>query len=187
MNESLQRWTPLTLRNQPMKCVSSWSRARIIDSSITRAWIPLPCVEPYGRRSSAVVDREDQQLQCNSCAQLPGAISGPANANCSKWPSALRLTGYLGRERLPSLYLWVAYYGWRMDSFNQACSRVGIDPLLASELDAAMLVARLKYPEQRTFHREQLRRMHRRAAHLMSLGNSKERYQSWSHFVFRPH
>ena len=63
---------------------------------------------------------------------------------------AVRLTRHLGRERLPSLYLWVAYYGWRMNSFNQACSRIGIDPLSTSELDAAMLVARLKYPEPRS-------------------------------------
>ena len=33
-------------------------------------------------------------------------------------------TSHIGRDRLPTLYLWVAYYGWRMNSFNEACSRV---------------------------------------------------------------
>ena len=29
---------------------------------------------------------------------------------------AVRSTRHIGRDRLPALYLWVAYYGWRMNS-----------------------------------------------------------------------
>ena len=86
---------------------------------------------------------------------------------------AVRLTRHLGRERLPVLYLWVAYYGWGMNNFTQACSRTLIDPLSASDLESALLVARLKYPEPRCLHQEHLRRIYRRASHLMSLRSAQ--------------
>lgn len=98
---------------------------------------------------------------------------------------AIRLTHHIGRERLPALYLWVAYYGWRMNNFDQACSRVHIEPLSASEFEAAMLVARIKYPEPRDLHREQLRKIRCRAAHLISLRNSSEKNRLWNHLAFR--
>ena len=100
---------------------------------------------------------------------------------------AVRLTRHTGRERLPALYLWAAYYGWRMNNFKQACSRVGIDPLSASELESAMLVARLKYPEPRNFHREQMRRIQYRAVHLISLRSSRKKNRLWNHLAFRTH
>ena len=100
---------------------------------------------------------------------------------------AVRLTRHIGRDRLPAVYLWVAYYGWKMNDFNQACSRLRIDPLSASKLEWAMLVARLKYPEPQSFHREQMRRIQCRALHLMSLRDSREKYQAWNHLAFRIH
>ena len=99
---------------------------------------------------------------------------------------AVRLTQHFGRGRLPPLYLWIAHYGWRMNNFHEACLRIGIDPLLASDLDAAMLVARLKYPEPRTLHRERMWRLQRRAAHLMLLGQSKKKHRPWNDIVCRP-
>ena len=60
---------------------------------------------------------------------------------------AVRLTKHVRREELPTLYLWVAYYGWRMNNFHQACNRLGINPKASSLQEAAQLVARLKYPE----------------------------------------
>ncbi len=100
---------------------------------------------------------------------------------------AVRLTRHIGRDRLPALYLWVGYYGWGMDNFNQACSRVRIDPLSASELESAMLVARLKYPEPRNLHREQMRRIQCRAAHLISLRTSREENLFWNNSASRIH
>ena len=82
---------------------------------------------------------------------------------------AIRLTSHIGHDRLPALYLWVAYYGWRMNGFRQACSRVRIDPHSASAFESAMLIARLKYPEPEIFSRTQQRRIQRRAAHMVSL------------------
>ena len=98
---------------------------------------------------------------------------------------AVRLTHYIGRDRLPALYLWVGYYGWGMHNFNQACSRARVDPLSASQLDSAMLVARLKYPESRTMQREQMLRIQCRAAHLMSLRTSMEEDRLWKNSAFQ--
>ena len=88
---------------------------------------------------------------------------------------AVRLTRHTGRARLPILYLWVGYYGWKMNNFMQACSRLRIDPRSASEPESAMLVARLKYPEPRRLHGERMRRIRCRAVHLISLRNSKKK------------
>ena len=82
---------------------------------------------------------------------------------------AVRLTRYVGRFHLPSLYLWVAHYGWEMDGFLQARSRLEIDPDSSSLWESALLVARLKYPERRRFDARQLRRVKRRARHLLAL------------------
>ena len=98
---------------------------------------------------------------------------------------AVRLTRHIGRAPIPALYLWVAYYGWRMNNFNQACFRVHINPLSASELESARLVARLKYPEPRSLNRDQMRRIQRRAAHLVSLRDTEEKNRPWNHFAFQ--
>jgi membrane carboxypeptidase/penicillin-binding protein len=45
------------------------------------------------------------------------------------------------------VYLHVAYYGWRMNNLSEACKRLGLNMSDVSEVDAASLVARLKYPE----------------------------------------
>jgi membrane peptidoglycan carboxypeptidase len=82
---------------------------------------------------------------------------------------AFRLTHYLDRDRLPILYLWVAYYGWRMNNFRQACSRLQIKPNLIDEMEAAKLVARLKYPEPYQHNIRRIRQIQRRGEHLIAL------------------
>ena len=93
---------------------------------------------------------------------------------------AVRLTRHIGRDRLPTLYLWVAYYGWRMNGFKQACLRLRFAPLTESEFESAMLVARLKYPEPLSLSRERKQRIQRRTAHLLSLRNSMEKVPALS-------
>jgi penicillin-binding protein 1A len=44
------------------------------------------------------------------------------------------------------LYLYKAYFGWKMNGLNQAAHRLGYTAPF-SEADAAEIVARLKYPE----------------------------------------
>lgn len=100
---------------------------------------------------------------------------------------AILLTRYKGRSHLPALYLWVAYYGWKMNGLKQACARLGIDPRSSSEFEAARLVARLKYPEPRLPTDNRTRQIERRARHLLALekGSGIRRTQlsgdTWNH------
>lgn len=86
---------------------------------------------------------------------------------------AIRLTHRINKNRLPILYLWVGYYGWRMNNFQQACSRLKIDPLSASDFESAKLVARLKYPEPGEQNKERSLKIRSRAQHLIVLTNNK--------------
>lgn len=82
---------------------------------------------------------------------------------------ALLLTRRFGKLRLPALYLYVAYYGWNMNGFPDACKRLRLDPETMSRHDAAKLVARLKYPEPRLTSASRTAQIERRAGHLLSL------------------
>lgn len=65
------------------------------------------------------------------------------------------------KSLLPSLYLRIGYYGWRMTGFEEACRRLRLCPTSMSLGEAAALVARLKYPEPRIppgFRIDQIRR-----------------------------
>ena len=62
---------------------------------------------------------------------------------------AIHITHHVPKVELPTLYLSVAYYGWRMNGFAQACRRLDLDPASCSLRESAMLVARLKYPQPR--------------------------------------
>ncbi len=82
---------------------------------------------------------------------------------------AMYLSKYVSKDRLPILYLSVAYYGWGMNNFRQACSRLRIDPMTMSAFEAAKLVARIKYPEPKRLVARRSKRIHQRAVHLMTL------------------
>ena len=97
---------------------------------------------------------------------------------------AVRVTHHIGRARLPALYLWIAYYGWQMRGFRQACLRVRIDPHTSGAAESALLVARLKYPETRSVSRKQERRIQRRADHLTSFRTSSKNNRLWSQLAF---
>ena len=88
---------------------------------------------------------------------------------------AVRITQYIPKEDLPGLYLWVAYYGWRMNSFLEACDRLGIDPTSHNLYNAARLVARLKYPQPRTVSYEQLCKIEQRCFYLVDRYNRSRR------------
>jgi len=80
---------------------------------------------------------------------------------------ATLLSEYVGKSPLPSLYLYIGYYGWRMNGLSQARRRLGIKNW--SHLDHARLVARLKYPEPRMMTSNRAHQIERRAEHLLSL------------------
>lgn len=87
---------------------------------------------------------------------------------------AVLLTHHFGRDHLPFYYLYIAYYGWRMNNFRQACTRLGIRPDTVGEIEAARLVARLKYPQPSQYKAERIRKIERRARHLVALKNQCE-------------
>lgn len=52
----------------------------------------------------------------------------------------------IGKENIPGFYLSINYYGWKMNSFKQACERLEINPDQISLLKACEIIAMLKYP-----------------------------------------
>ena len=52
---------------------------------------------------------------------------------------AFGLTQYISKDRLPVMYLWIAYYGSGMINFKQACTRLHIDPHCIDSFEAAKL------------------------------------------------
>jgi len=73
------------------------------------------------------------------------------------------------KEILPAVYLEVAYYGWRMNGYQQACQRLGVRPDSMTLAEAAGLVARLKYPEPRTSPLRRTLQIQTRRNHLLAL------------------
>jgi len=50
------------------------------------------------------------------------------------------------KEEIAAMYLLVAYLGWRMNGYLQACRRHSIRASKINETEAAFIVASLKYP-----------------------------------------
>jgi penicillin-binding protein 1A len=73
------------------------------------------------------------------------------------------------KHRLPAAYLWIGYYGWRMNGYLQACRRLGLLPHSLSPDEAAWLVARLKYPQPMKASAHRVSEIERRAKHLRAL------------------
>ena len=86
---------------------------------------------------------------------------------------AVLLSRYVAKERVPRLYLSCAYYGWKMNNFVEACTRLGIDTATATEFEEAQLVARIKYPQPREYHARRMEQIRRRASHVLSLSDRK--------------
>lgn len=73
------------------------------------------------------------------------------------------------KRDLPTLYLNIAYYGWKMNSLHDASVRLGIDVERPTLWEAASLVARLKYPQPFTVPINRVIQIERRSRHLMTL------------------
>ena len=85
---------------------------------------------------------------------------------------AILLSKYVSQNRMPLLYLWCAYYGWRMNNFKQACSYLKIHPGFTSASDDAELVARLKYPQPRKPFSTYIEKLKIRKKHILYLSKS---------------
>jgi membrane peptidoglycan carboxypeptidase len=82
---------------------------------------------------------------------------------------ATLLTHLIPKQQLPSLYLQIGYYGWRMNGFREACQRLGIDANLVAPAEVARLVARLKYPQPRLTSSHRWRQIYTRGEYLLRL------------------
>lgn len=82
---------------------------------------------------------------------------------------AVRTTEYVGRASIPIMYAWVAYYGSNMNNYRQACSYLGLPPNSMTDMDASLLVARLKYPQPRQCGVRRKSQILSRAFHLRKL------------------
>lgn len=95
---------------------------------------------------------------------------------------AVRLTMYVQEADIPKLYLYVAYFGWRMNGLVQASHRLNIDLSAMSEFDAASIIARLKYPEPQKYDQIRLGKIRVRTTHILSraiaLTAANQPYQS---------
>lgn len=62
---------------------------------------------------------------------------------------ARRITKKYGREKILNKYLHLAYFGWDMHGVINAAAKLEIDFEKLSLIDAAQLIARLKYPQSK--------------------------------------
>lgn len=68
------------------------------------------------------------------------------------------------------LYIRIAYFGWRMNGVMQAWRRLHLAAPLSS-FSAALLIARLRYPEPRETTTMYLEKLNRRARYVATLMN----------------
>lgn len=81
--------------------------------------------------------------------------------------AAMRLTKHINKDEIPRLYLFVAYYGWRMNGLIQASNRLNIDFSNCTDYEAASIVARLKYPEPQKYNQNRHNKILARTKHIL--------------------
>lgn len=99
---------------------------------------------------------------------LLGRFEKTLERKCLEINLAVRLSRIVPKEELPSLYLSVAYYGWKMNGYLQACDRLNLNPESITLQDAASLVARLKYPEPRRISDKRKNQIKTRSSYLIN-------------------
>lgn len=73
------------------------------------------------------------------------------------------------KDEMARLYLSIAYYGWEMKGYNEACRRICLNIHEPSPYELASIVARLRYPEARVASRKRLSQISNRAKYAMRL------------------
>lgn len=84
---------------------------------------------------------------------------------------ALRLTKHIPETDIPKLYLLVAYFGWGMNGLVQAANRLEMDLFAMTKIEAASIIARLKYPEPKRHDEIRLAKIRARIKHIVSRFN----------------
>lgn len=73
------------------------------------------------------------------------------------------------KSDLPGVYLFIAYFGWKMNGLQQATQRLEINIGQTSLRQAASIVSRLKYPEPKVLSTRRNRQILIRTEYLMRL------------------
>ena len=95
-----------------------------------------------------------------------------------KWKEVLlasTVQDLLPKSEIPSFYLSVAYFGWRMNGIRDACKRKEWRISEISESQAASLIARLKYPEPRMPSHQRSALISMRADYILAQYNEQKR------------
>ena len=79
----------------------------------------------------------------------------------------------ISKREIAVLYLCCAYYGWRMNSLSEACSKLGLSATTMGHEQAAELVARLKYPEPHFASAERRALIINRASYILQKAASR--------------
>lgn len=94
---------------------------------------------------------------------------------------AYKLTKYVFREEILSLYLSVAYFGWNMHGISQACKVLKLNLNNLTLEESASLIARLKYPEPKNISEQRNSQIKNRTNYILKRYNTlkiKDRYAS---------
>ena len=82
---------------------------------------------------------------------------------------ATLVTRVIPKTDIPRVYLCVAYFGWSMNGFGQACDRLGFNPRRLTVAQAADVLSRLKYPQPKFLSRDRAHSIQRRRSYLVGL------------------
>lgn len=80
---------------------------------------------------------------------------------------AVKLTHCFDKKDILKSYLSVAYFGWNMHGVDQACKEMKLNKSHVSNYDAALIIARLKYPEPRYYNSAKSKNIDLRASHIL--------------------
>ncbi|MFQ2652689.1 biosynthetic peptidoglycan transglycosylase [Aeromonas caviae] len=80
---------------------------------------------------------------------------------------AKKVTRIYGREKILSKYLQLAYFGWNMHGVVDATTKLKINIRNMSLVDAADVIARLKYPQPRFHNQMQDAKIKRRSVYIV--------------------
>lgn len=86
---------------------------------------------------------------------------------------AKKITRIYGREKILNKYLQMAYFGWNMHGVIDASTKLKINIRNMSLVDAAELIARLKYPQSRFHNPIQDSKIKRRSVYIVDKSISR--------------
>jgi membrane peptidoglycan carboxypeptidase len=105
--------------------------------------------------------------------QFVRILTGRAERSLRRKLREIALACYVSRKyrksEIAEMYLTVAYFGWRMKGFEEACNTLSIAAPRMTVREAASLIARLKYPQPSELTKERQALIARRTDHIYKL------------------